>query len=490
MGAPTSELSDIPRQVLRDVVSRYGRDIVDDPRRCRALLLDLAGQHRREISVLVAAQEELVADDLSDIPDSVPLSLRLAQLTRRLVDNRALEEQAARWAVLSWAYALGLPVEGAGQPADHLEPHRGEFSTGSRSSVVGAGASPISPTPHEEPGTYASRLTAEVFGRPNGFPDAPWDALGRTPGRIRIPEDLELRFRLTAPDDLLLEWVSQLREPGRVTDLDVLGACSDVGLSALGPLSYLRRLSVANAERVTDAGMETCAALGRLQVLSVAWGTSVTDSGIASLAGLQAMTSLNLSRVRLTDAGLAAFRGMSALETLVLRECHWIAGTGFAGLRSLGRMAVLILAGDVELTDAGVASIAELSSLRRLDLARCVRVSAQGMVHLSRLPRLEYLDLSWNLRVDDRALLGLRGLSSLSALNLAHTAVGDADLRPLGDLKGLRYLDLAGCDTLTDRCLTVLVGLPQLAYVSLVGCPGISRRAISTLGRAGLSIDL
>ena len=53
-------MHDQPRQQLIEIVARYGLTVIDDPRRCKGLLLDLCGEHRREVNVLIMAQEERV----------------------------------------------------------------------------------------------------------------------------------------------------------------------------------------------------------------------------------------------------------------------------------------------------------------------------------------------------------------------------------------------------------------------------------------------
>jgi WD40 repeat protein len=90
------------------MIARYGPALADDPRRTEALLRDFCGAYKREIFCLVSALKEQVASDLLASRDRVPHQVLLAQLTRRLRDNLALTEDAARWAVESWALALGV----------------------------------------------------------------------------------------------------------------------------------------------------------------------------------------------------------------------------------------------------------------------------------------------------------------------------------------------------------------------------------------------
>jgi F-box protein 11 len=101
-------MNDLPRQKLSEIVARHGRDIASDPRRVEGLLRDYGGPHRREIAVLVSAAEEGVAADLLAVGAGLPREALFARLARRLHDNVAMEAAAARWAVNSWALALGV----------------------------------------------------------------------------------------------------------------------------------------------------------------------------------------------------------------------------------------------------------------------------------------------------------------------------------------------------------------------------------------------
>lgn len=96
------------RQALRELVARHGASIVEDSRRVEGLMRDHFGEYRREVSALTAALEERVPQDLLAAPQGTPRAPLLARLTSRLTDTRALAEDAARWAVNSWAHALGL----------------------------------------------------------------------------------------------------------------------------------------------------------------------------------------------------------------------------------------------------------------------------------------------------------------------------------------------------------------------------------------------
>lgn len=101
-------MNNIPRQQLYQLIATYGHSLCDDPRRCEALLKDLCAQYRPEVSVLVGALKEKVAAELLASQKNVPQTVLLARLTKRIRENLALTEDAAKWAVESWALALGV----------------------------------------------------------------------------------------------------------------------------------------------------------------------------------------------------------------------------------------------------------------------------------------------------------------------------------------------------------------------------------------------
>ncbi len=104
-------MNDFPRQMLRRIVTKYGKEICSDARRCENLLNDLCGSYVREINVLVTAVEEHIPLDLLATNRSMPLELLLTRLEKRLAEQTALTVEAARWAVESWTLALNLATE-------------------------------------------------------------------------------------------------------------------------------------------------------------------------------------------------------------------------------------------------------------------------------------------------------------------------------------------------------------------------------------------
>jgi hypothetical protein len=102
-------IHDFPRERLCELIERYGPSVCHDPLRFQGLIRDFCpnSSYYGAVNVLITALKERVALDLAYSTKSVPTQVLLARLTRRLRENRGIEKGTARWAVESWALALG-----------------------------------------------------------------------------------------------------------------------------------------------------------------------------------------------------------------------------------------------------------------------------------------------------------------------------------------------------------------------------------------------
>ncbi|HNT78408.1 MAG TPA: hypothetical protein PKH77_25635 [Anaerolineae bacterium] len=481
-------MNNLVRQKLREIIEQYGEEIAADPRRCKGLLLDYCGQYRREIFVLTTAQEENIPRSLQNIPDSVPLSVLMAQLTRRLVENRALDETAARWAAVTWAYALGMKIDEPSHvvtPGPAVEP---PLPTALPSLDT---PPPLPPSPKAAPATtYTSKYVVEIYARPRDQANAKWQRLGATPGKVTVPPDMTLGLRPSGvAGNALADWVKEIPIPLEVTSLELSDPVSDTGIFSLSKLANLTLLALNRADALSDTGMSYLAKLPRLVTLTVAWCERITDNGLDYLHALLNLNYLTLAWANVTDAGLAHLRNLTPLVMLGLRECKHITGATFTNLNALTKLVTLELAGCSRLSNQGLRYLSNLTSLRKLDLSRCSGIDRQGIVHLSRLPQLSYLDLSRNPQVRDTELISLCNLPALSSLSLAHTRIGNKGLTHVGDMFNLIYLDLSWCEALTDAGLLPLRRLEKLAYLDLRGCKKVTARGVAKLSRPGLYIS-
>src|ERR1700760_4437522 len=103
--------SQIAREKLKELITRDGEALLQDPDRCEGLLKDHIGSQRREISALIGAMEERIPNELKSSWQAAmtPEAMR-ARLEQRLQDHRGLAPEVAAWAVDTWSYALGVPL--------------------------------------------------------------------------------------------------------------------------------------------------------------------------------------------------------------------------------------------------------------------------------------------------------------------------------------------------------------------------------------------
>jgi F-box protein 11 len=100
--------TDRPREELARIVSRYGREIVADPRRCEGLLRDTCSSCDREIFILSSVHRRRIPEELLALAPSVPKEILVRRLAGRITGELGLAEEHALWAVVSWALALSL----------------------------------------------------------------------------------------------------------------------------------------------------------------------------------------------------------------------------------------------------------------------------------------------------------------------------------------------------------------------------------------------
>jgi Sulfatase-modifying factor enzyme 1 len=124
-------VNDLVRQKLRALIAQFGRSLCNEPKRCKGLLQDGCPGNKREVFVLVSALEEQVVTDLLSGLGGQPWDSVAGRLSRRLVDHRALADAPARWAVESWALALGVISEASLGGKRPSQDHSGSSSAAS-----------------------------------------------------------------------------------------------------------------------------------------------------------------------------------------------------------------------------------------------------------------------------------------------------------------------------------------------------------------------
>ena len=112
-----------PQEALVAIAREYGSSItISHMRHVRAMLLERCPEagHRRRVDLLILASNDGVPRALVQVADRT----RIADLARRMVDDHDIGEENARWAVGTWALALGVskaPVADL-RPSDPVRP--------------------------------------------------------------------------------------------------------------------------------------------------------------------------------------------------------------------------------------------------------------------------------------------------------------------------------------------------------------------------------
>ena len=100
-------MSNTPRDVLIEMVARYGEPLLSSPLRCDGLLKDYCGEYRREIFVLTSCLRVGLVEQMRR-QSGPSIKLICARLALKLEQNLAISSDVAKWGVESWAVALGL----------------------------------------------------------------------------------------------------------------------------------------------------------------------------------------------------------------------------------------------------------------------------------------------------------------------------------------------------------------------------------------------
>ena len=461
-------MDDKPRRMLQDIARTYGAEVLNDPRRCRALLMDFCGEYRGEINLLDMALREGIPGELTAAGPIVPRGLLLARLVQRLKDGYFLPDEAARWAVEACEEAV-------------------------RSPAADRGAARV----------FHSDVAATVSVREWLSGDRSWQVIGVTPGEVELPPNVELRLSGRIDDAAAEQLAGDLESAGGIHQLDfsyspitdhglaalvaVVGVVSmdlsrtSITLTALPPSverSSLREMNLWGTADLSDDSLGVLAQIGGLERVELGRCRKITDAGLAHLSILPGLTYLGLSGTGVSDCGLASLSEVTSLRHLNLSGTE-ITGEGLRHLSGNPVLETLDLFGCVGLRSEALAVLRQFSSLAELRLGRCGLVADSAMAHLRPLVGLVTLSLE-GLEISDTGMLYLMDLTALSRLDVAWTQIGDAGVARIGNLRNLRDLSLAGT-RMTDAGLSYLTHLPDLADLDLSNT-GVTDAGLRTVG--------
>jgi hypothetical protein len=154
-----------PRRQLAALIQKEGVGLADDPQRIKAHLLDACPESRTEVELLVAGAVDGLASRLARSSDTVFRDGEIARAVTDLRRTRRLDQEAAEWVVLSWAWALGVIDQ---EPSDESDEALADSGGPTGASSLGsASAAASSGPPHFQP--------------PSPRPEPPYQPAGPTP---------------------------------------------------------------------------------------------------------------------------------------------------------------------------------------------------------------------------------------------------------------------------------------------------------------------
>ncbi|KAL3508293.1 hypothetical protein ACH5RR_027694 [Cinchona calisaya] len=226
---------------------------------------------------------------------------------------------------------------------------------------------------------------------------------------------------------------------------------------------------------------------------------NLTNNGIQSLWSCQHLTALSVVRSRQNYP--AFFKRINDLGMFLLSEnCRGLESVSFGGFCTVtdaGFSAILLSCQNLKRFEVRNASLLSdlafhnmagaADSLAELKLLSCNLITSEAVEKLASCTRLEMLDVCGCRSIADTCISYLTCFSKLAALNLGGADLTDRGLAVLGNGNSpIARLCLRGCRRITDKGISFLLrgkGIISKALLSLdVGCmPGISDKAIFTI---------
>lgn len=189
--------------------------------------------------------------------------------------------------------------------------------------------------------------------------------------------------------------------------------------------------------------------------------TRFDDRGLAAVSACRNLRRLSLNGLPITDAGLTHLSGLTELQELVLTGTR-VTDAGLLQLRSLRHLRRIAING-TGISLAGVVTLFVEHQQRSL-------LDALAALHLVKFDEQATplaIDVAGTL-FGDAELKHLGAVPGLRELHLAATRVTDQGLEALGSLENLERLFLAKCD-ITDAGLKSISRFSRLHTLNLVG---------------------
>jgi hypothetical protein len=168
---------------LRKVVKSQSEEFYSDPQRLLKLLKNnLPSEHLREIFLIIAPLKVNVIDLLSSTKDKKKLERKFSHTINKISSQSGYDEADAKWAVYTWAYALGRVPEKDYYEIFKLDPFPHDISA----PVVSGSGPPIQAA---EAAPAAAEVPSQVQGESGSGP--PIQAAEAAPAAEEVPSQVQ-----------------------------------------------------------------------------------------------------------------------------------------------------------------------------------------------------------------------------------------------------------------------------------------------------------
>jgi hypothetical protein len=168
---------------LRKVVKSQSEEFYSDPQRLLKLLKNnLPSEHLREIFLIIAPLKVNVIDLLSSTKDKKKLERKFSHTINKISSQSGYDEADAKWAVYTWAYALGRVPEKDYYEIFKLDPFPHDISA----PVVSGSGPPIQAA---EAAPAAEEVPSQVQGESGSGP--PIQAAEAAPAAEEVPSQVQ-----------------------------------------------------------------------------------------------------------------------------------------------------------------------------------------------------------------------------------------------------------------------------------------------------------
>ena len=240
--------------------------------------------------------------------------------------------------------------------------------------------------------------------------------------------------------------------------------------------------------KIRAAGLRQLAKMKTLIGLDVSVCRDVDKGSFTAIAECPSLVFLAAASTDISNESLSELIKLPNLQALDLESCDGIADSSCEVLAKMSALRGLSLKKTAfeknKVSDAGLEKLTALSKLERLDIAGN-SVKNDGLKLLAHFPELREVDLSI-LAVDDNGLAHLPAVKKLEWLNVRYSEgfggviVTNAGVRSLGQISGLKSLNLTGARRVTDDCIVDVKRLSQLRSLNVAGA-GLSRNGVKQL---------